>query len=491
MRSSGWATTAAALLTLAACADLDRPVAPRSVAPSLAISDDQNGGREGFYFRPPIAPSAVYPGTFDATLLSTLSVDVCPIDGVGTCTGPAISYTESTSPAIVLNALVESYELGWKAPAVGSYRAVVKSGATSLGFFDIEAVATGASLSTVPAGFVGVVRAANLPIKFRIETDVVASVSVLPAVGFTVVGGTPVQYQATVTNLHGAIVSAPGVSWSSSYPSIATVDANGLATGISEGPATIFATGGGVTGSAAIEVRASPGLVVGNSTVEIPRDDACGNTIGRTCESLIGDVVADAMRVASGVDFAIVNSGTFRADLTCPTVDVSGDSCNPFTPPPHPITRGQVSAAIPFDDRITTAQVNGAELKVMLENGVSRMPFPDGRFPQVSGLCVTYDISAPASNRVVGVLRQAADGSCTGASVDLTTASTYTIVENDFMASGGDGYPNFTARITTGDLLDRIAANYIAASSPISPTIQGRIACVSSSGSPACPVVFP
>ena len=39
-------------------------------------------------------------------------------------------------------------------------------------------------------------------------------------------------------------------------------------------------------------------------------------------------------------------------------------------------------------------------------------------------------------------VRQAADGSCTGAAVDLTAASTYTIAENDFMATGGDGYPN-------------------------------------------------
>ena len=30
----------------------------------------------------------------------------------------------------------------------------------------------------------------------------------------------------------------------------------------------------------------------------------------------------------------------------------------------------------------------------MLENGVSSMPAANGRFPQVSGLCFTYDISA-------------------------------------------------------------------------------------------------
>ena len=44
----------------------------------------------------------------------------------------------------------------------------------------------------------------------------------------------------------------------------------------------------------------------------------------------------------------------------------------------------------------------------MLENGVSPMPAVDGRFPQVSGLCFTYDIAAAAGSRVTGAVRQAA-----------------------------------------------------------------------------------
>lgn len=145
---------------------------------------------------------------------------------------------------------------------------------------------------------------------------------------------------------------------------------------------------------------------------------------------------------------------------------------------------------LPFGNVVVTLPINGAELKTMLENGVSTMPAVSGRFPQVSGLCFTYDISAPAGSRVIGAVRQAADGSCTGAPVDLTAASTYTLAENDFMASGGDGYPNFTARVTTRDIMDQAVADYIAANTPISPAIQGRIMCTTS-GTPACPVVTP
>ena len=75
-------------------------------------------------------------------------------------------------------------------------------------------------------------------------------------------------------------------------------------------------------------------------------------------------------------------------------------------------------------------------------DGFQRKLSLNGRFPQVSGLCFGYDISAPVGSRVTSAVRQAADGSCTGAPVDLTAASTYAIAENDFMANGGDEYPN-------------------------------------------------
>jgi 2',3'-cyclic-nucleotide 2'-phosphodiesterase (5'-nucleotidase family) len=220
--------------------------------------------------------------------------------------------------------------------------------------------------------------------------------------------------------------------------------------------------------------------VIGESNVAIPRADVCGTADGRRCESLIGNVVTDALRTTYPADFAITNSGGLRATMTCPSPDIAGDSCPGFTPPPFPITRGQSLAVLPFGNIVVTLEVNGAELKTMLENGVSFMPATNGRFPQVSGLCFTYDISAPAGGRVLGAVRQAADGTCTGTPVDLTAASTYTVLENDFMANGGDGYPNFANRMTTLDIMDQVTANHIEANSPISPTIQGRIKCVSS-----------
>ena len=198
-----------------------------------------------------------------------------------------------------------------------------------------------------------------------------------------------------------------------------------------------------------------------------------------------------------GVDFAITNSGGLRADLTCPTTDNPNDFCPAFTPPPFPITRGQVLGVLPFGNIVVTLHVNGAELKTMLENGVSPMPAANGRFPQVSGLCFTYDIAAAAGSRVTSAVRADAAGTCTATPVDLTAASEYMIAENDFMANGGDGYPNFASRAHSQDIMDQVVADYVTANSPLSPVVKafpnGRINCADSNGAtaPNCPTLVP
>ncbi len=264
----------------------------------------------------------------------------------------------------------------------------------------------------------------------------------------------------------------------------------------------------GVTPDAGIQARIDElnaqlapilGTVIGHSTKFIPRADQCANSAGRTCESLVGNVVADSMRVkyaGIGVQFALTNSGGLRADLTCPTTDNPSDFCPAYTPPPFPISRGQVLTVLPFGNIVVTLAINGAELKTMLENGVSAMPAVNGKFPQVSGLCFTYDIAAAAGSRVTGAVLTDAAGNCTATPVDLTAATTYKIAENDFMASGGDGYPAFgTARITTQDIMDQVLADYVQANDPLSPFVKafpdGRVNCADSNGAsaPNCPAL--
>jgi 2',3'-cyclic-nucleotide 2'-phosphodiesterase (5'-nucleotidase family) len=241
--------------------------------------------------------------------------------------------------------------------------------------------------------------------------------------------------------------------------------------------------------------------VVGHSTKAIPRADQCGNSAGRTCESLVGNVTTDSMRTTYGTTFAITNSGGLRADLTCPTTDNPNDFCPAsLYPVPNasgqfPITRGQVLSVLPFGNQVVTLNVTGAELKTMLENGVSAMPSANGRFPEISGLCFTYEITAAAGSRVTSAVFADAAGSCTSTPVDLTAGATYSLAENDFMVNGGDGYPNLAFKATTRDLMDQVLADYIVANTPISPFVKaapnGRINCSDANGAtaPNCPAL--
>jgi 2',3'-cyclic-nucleotide 2'-phosphodiesterase (5'-nucleotidase family)/predicted AlkP superfamily phosphohydrolase/phosphomutase len=239
------------------------------------------------------------------------------------------------------------------------------------------------------------------------------------------------------------------------------------------------------------QLRPIMGTVIGTSNRFVPRSDSCGRVDGRLCESLVGNIVTDAMRTAYATDFAITNSGGLRADLTCPTTDNPDDFCPPYTPPPYPITRGQVLGVLPFGNTVATVDVSGVELKQALENGVSLMPAANGRFPQVSGLCLTYDIAASVGNRLTSVVRQAADGMCTGPAVDLTAAATYHLAVNDFMAAGGDGYPNVGSRAHSQGIMDQVTADYVTANTPLTPAIQGRIVCQDTNGAtaPNCPPI--
>ena len=243
---------------------------------------------------------------------------------------------------------------------------------------------------------------------------------------------------------------------------------------------------------------------VGDSTKFLPRADQCGGSSGRLCESLIGNVIAEAQRAKYGTDFGLANTGGIRADLTCPTSDNAFDFCAAsLYPIPngglYPITVGQVLTVLPFNNVAATLTINGAELKTMLENGVSAMPGANGKFPEVAGLCFTYDIALAAGNRVTSVVRADALGNCTATPVGLTASDSYTITMNDFTVGGGDGYPNFLARATlhTTDPLDQVVADWIGANTPIAPFVKpypgGRINCADTNGTttPNCPTLVP
>src|SRR5216117_3734544 len=82
----------------------------------------------------------------------------------------------------------------------------------------------------------------------------VAAVSVAP--------GQTVQLTAAALDASGNVLSGWTTSWSSGNPAVAIVDGSGLVTGVAAGSATITATSGGQTGTAAVTVTGQPPVPV-------------------------------------------------------------------------------------------------------------------------------------------------------------------------------------------------------------------------------------
>ena len=177
----------------------------------------------------------------------------------------------------------------------------------------------------------------------------------------------------------------------------------------------------------------------------------------RAGETAFGNLVADAMRAATGSDIALTNGGGIRGDTAYP----AGTA----------ITRKLVLTELPFGNRTVKLRLTGAQLKAALENGVSQVERAAGRFPQVSGLAFSFDPRRPAGSRIARI-------TVGGAALD--PAKSYTLATVDFLAQGGDGYAAFrsgevlidprSGGLTAGQVIERIAA-----SGTVAPAIEGRI----------------
>ncbi len=180
-------------------------------------------------------------------------------------------------------------------------------------------------------------------------------------------------------------------------------------------------------------------------------------TAVRTRETVIGDLIADAMRVKPKTDVAVMNGGGIRSDKVYPAGTV--------------ITRGFVLNELPFRNAVVVLEMTGADLKAALEAGLSRLPYPGGGFPQVSGIKMTADINRKRGDRIVSL-------EIGGAPVDLKR--NYTVATNDFLARGGNGYETFRkAKVllpeVDGHLLSNEVITYFEKLGTIDAKLQGRI----------------
>jgi len=205
------------------------------------------------------------------------------------------------------------------------------------------------------------------------------------------------------------------------------------------------------------EVDATFEEVVGYTPITLYGDGGDGHRENlRTREVPIGNLIADAMRWATGADMTLLNSGGIRCHFH------AGD-----------ITIGDVIRVLAFPNYVVVKEITPAQLREALENGVYFMPVQNGRFPQVSGFSFTFDPARAVGNRVLSI-------SVDGQALNLNdTTTTFTLAINDFKAAGGDGYTTFVGLTQVGQagLQSEVFIDYLAVTdlNTRNLEIEGRI----------------
>ena len=178
-----------------------------------------------------------------------------------------------------------------------------------------------------------------------------------------------------------------------------------------------------------------------------------GTQLSRSEESILCNLVTDAIRYYGEGDVTIMNAGSVRVDLD------AGD-----------ITYQKVVDMMPFSNDILVKEVTGQTILDALEHGVRTLPDKTSRFPQVSGITYKIDTSIPSSVildssesfvRVAGK-RRVYDVKVNGERLKLL--KTYTLATNSFIIEGGDGYSmfkDFEVVKTSAGVDNEVVLNYI------------------------------
>lgn len=193
---------------------------------------------------------------------------------------------------------------------------------------------------------------------------------------------------------------------------------------------------------------------IGATTVDLDgmREDV------RAKETNLGDFIADVWRLTQGTDIGLQNGGGIRNSI-----------------PAGPISFGDVLAVQPFGNTVVKFTITGQQLLEAMENGVSMVKEGAGRFPQISGMTLSWDGSKDPGSRVVEI-------TVGGKPLDLN--KTYSVATNSFVGAGGDGYTVFKSAT---DFLDTqfvdadVTADFIRQAGTISPQVEGRITRVDAS----------
>lgn len=167
----------------------------------------------------------------------------------------------------------------------------------------------------------------------------------------------------------------------------------------------------------------------------------------------VGNLVTDALLADQSIhkaDIALINSGTIRTSL-----------------PAGELTAGDLLSALPFDNKVAFAEINGSELLTLFKKSITDVENESGAFLQFAGLQVHYNSSTNTNI----------------STIELTDAENnaikpdhiYSLVTSEYLANGGDGYPKMNnVTITDTNVVD-VVKKYLTETAYYKEVQDGRL----------------
>ena len=181
-------------------------------------------------------------------------------------------------------------------------------------------------------------------------------------------------------------------------------------------------------------------------------------------ESPMGNLIADAQAWKGGTQIAFMNPGGIRSDITFGTY-------------PHDITWNDFFMVQPFDNKLMTMSLTGAQIYAILEQ---QFP-PTQSSPKVllvSGIKYSYNLGLAVGSRITSL-------TLTDGTPIPNDATTYTVTMNEYLGTGGDRFSVFLGgtnptRIGISDLdalIEYVQFKYGVppANTPIDPSVYPKI----------------
>jgi 2',3'-cyclic-nucleotide 2'-phosphodiesterase (5'-nucleotidase family) len=252
------------------------------------------------------------------------------------------------------------------------------------------------------------------------------------------------------------------------------------------------------------------GTVIGMTTVAI--DTKMVTT--RVGEAAIGDWMMDTLlseskKVDATIDAAVANAGAIRGGAVDPMtfMFLNNDGKLGKVYPAGNLTDLDVAGWFPFNDDHEVMDINGTELKSVLERSANALP-PDlrndkgGEFLQVAGIKYTIDCSGTTQKLTTDAMAVMTEGTRVtkievggtviydeANAVDDLGNAMVRVVMNNFISQGLDGHIGFktgankaTLARTSFDFVKKMQDKIKAA--PIAPAKDGRITIVGDCGQP-------